>query len=295
MSLSLVGVGGPDGYLQDKRTAVRIYSRAGRVSSTGPVGRVGYAPGVVFDERFGRLDPAVWTASYLPAWSSRDAAAATFEAGPDGLDLSIPQAQQLWCPDLHDGPLRVSAVQSANWSGAIGSTDAPQPFRDGLVVMEEQPTVLGFLPHFGTISVTCSADLSPRSMFSAWMVGLEDEPDRCGEICVMEVFGDTVAGGRAAVGQGIHKFRDPALREDFSAVPLDIDIAQSHTYAVHWRPGAVEFSIDGVATRVANQAPDYPMFLTLGVFDFPDRPGPADHVPHLRVSRLTYRPLPEDA
>ena len=29
-------------------------------------------------------------------------------------------------------------------------------------------------------------------MFSAWMVGLEDEPDRCGEICIVEVFGDTV-------------------------------------------------------------------------------------------------------
>ena len=246
---------------------------------------------VVFDEPFIRVDPGVWTTSHLPAWSSRDAAAATFETGPQGLDLSIPASQPLWCPDLHDGPLRVSAIQSANRSGPLGSTDAPQPFRDGLVVREEQPTVHGFVPHFGTISVTCAADLSPRSMFSAWMVGLEDEPDRCGEICVMEVFGDSVADGRAAVGQGIHRFRDPALREDFSADLRDIDIAASHTYAVDWKPGSVEFSIDGMVTRTADQAPAYPMFLFLGVFDFPDRPGPADHVPHLRVSRLTYEPL----
>ena len=27
-------------------------------------------------------------------------------------------------------------------------------------------------------------------MFSAWMVGLEVEPDDCGEICLVEVFGD---------------------------------------------------------------------------------------------------------
>ncbi len=244
-----------------------------------------------FDERFIEIDPGIWTTSYLPAWSSREAAAATFDTGPDGLDLYIPQSQGLWCPDLHDGPLRVSAIQSANRSGPLGSSDAPQPFRDGLVVREEQPTVLGFVPHYGTIAVTCSARLSPRSMFSAWMVGLEDEPDRCGEICVMEVFGDTVADGRAAVGQGIHKFRDPALREDFSAESRDIDVEQQHIYSVHWQPGSVEFAIDGVTTRTADQAPDYPMFLFLGVFDFPDRPGPDDHVPHFRVSRLTYEPL----
>jgi hypothetical protein len=243
--------------------------------------------GPEFDERFARLDPAVWTAAYLPAWSSREAAAATVGTGPDGLDLSIPTSQPLWCPDLHEGPLRVSAVQSANRSGPVGSTDAPQPFRAGLLVREQQPTVLGFTPHFGRIEVTCAAELSPRSMFSAWLVGLEDEPHRCGEICLVEVFGDAVSDGRAAVGQGIHPFRDPALREDFSADVHNLDIERSHTYAVDWRPGAVDFRIDGVITRTADRAPDYPMMLILGLFDFPDRPGPAGHVPHLRVSRVT--------
>jgi hypothetical protein len=178
-----------------------------------------------------------------------------------------------------------------NRSGPVGSADALQPFRDGLVVRQQQPTVLGFVPHFGTISMTCSAELSPRSMFSAWMVGLEDEADRCGEICVTEVFGDTVADGRAAVGQGIHRFRDPELHEDFSADIREIDIGQSHTYGVRWRPGLVEWTIDGVATRTADQAPDYPMMLILGVFDFPDRAGPADHVPHLRVTQVAGTPL----
>ncbi len=244
-----------------------------------------------FDERFTVLDPGIWTASYLPAWSSRAAAAGTVHTGADGLVLSVPPTQQLWCPDLHDGPLRVSAVQSANRSGPVGSTDAPQPFRDGQIVREAQPTVLGFVPHFGSVAVTCSARLSPRSMFSAWMVGLEDAPDRCGEICLMEVFGDGAGDGYADVGQGIHRFRDPALTEDFSAVTRDIDIAVQHTYAVHWRPGQVEFTIDGVVTRTADQAPDYPMFLILGLFDFPDRDGPEDHVPQLRVTRVTGRAL----
>ncbi|PRC44269.1 glycoside hydrolase family 16, partial [Mycobacterium sp. ITM-2017-0098] len=58
-----------------------------------------------------------------------------------------------------------------------------------------------------------------------------------------------------------------------------------------WRPGGVVWTIDGITTRTADQAPDYPMMLILGVFDFPDRMGPADHEPHLRVTQVTGLPL----
>jgi hypothetical protein len=82
-----------------------------------------------FEERFDHgLDPGVWTPSYLPAWSSRDAAAATWSVDDEGLHLTIPPEQPLWCPDDHDPPLRVSGVQSANRSGPVGSTDGQQPF-----------------------------------------------------------------------------------------------------------------------------------------------------------------------
>ena len=227
----------------------------------------------VFDEHFDQpvLDPTVWTTSYLPAWSSRAAAAATYTVEDDGLHLTIPADHPLWCPDLHTTPLRVSAVQSGNWSGPVGSSRGQQPFRDGLVVREEQPTVLGFTPHHGSVEVTCSARVQPWSMFSAWMVGIEDEPDRCGEICLVEVFGDAVDGDRAAIGSGIHPFRDPRLVEQFSAEPMSIDVTQPHRYAIDWQPGRVEFFVDDERTRVCTQAPDYPLQLILGVFDFPDR------------------------
>ena len=65
------------------------------------------------DEHFvGGLDPAVWTAAYLPAWSSREAARATHRVADDGLHLLLPADHPLWCPDTHHPPLRVSAVQS---------------------------------------------------------------------------------------------------------------------------------------------------------------------------------------
>ncbi|GAB2456768.1 glycoside hydrolase family 16 protein [Jatrophihabitans fulvus] len=244
-----------------------------------------------FDETFTRLDPRVWTDAYLPAWSSRAAAAAAYEVGADGLLLSIPPDHPLWCPDSHAPPLRVSAIHSANRSGPVGSTDAPQPFRDGLVVREQQPTVIGFAPHHGSVAVTCAAHLTARSMFSAWLVGLEDAPERCGEICVVEVFGTAVRAGDVALGQGIHRFRDPSLREDFSAEPTPLDVEQEHTYAVDWRSGRVTFSVDGVVTREADQAPDYPMMLILGLFDFPDEPGDPSDVPRLQVTRVTGNEL----
>jgi hypothetical protein len=165
------------------------------------------------DERFDRLDPAIWTAAYLPAWSSRAEAAATWAVDADGLHLSLPAEHPRWCPDLHPGPLRVSAVQSGTWSGPVGSTQGQQPFRDDLVVREEQPAVWGCTPFLGTVEVVCRATIGPGSMFSAWLVGIEDVPERSGEICLVEVIGDTLgsdhAGGSAAVGSGVHPFRDP--------------------------------------------------------------------------------------
>ena len=256
-----------------------------------------FGPDVLL-ETFGGavLDTGVWTPAYLPAWSSAADAAATYRLAGDGLHLSIPAEQSLWCPDDHDGALRVSAVQSGNWSGPVGSDQGQQPFRRGLVVREEQPALWGFTPHFGRIEVECRAVIGPRSMFSAWMVGVEDVPERSGEICLVEVFGETIgldpSGRRTAhVGSGIHPFRDPSLSEEFRAEPTVIDVSTFHRYAVEWSPGRVEFFVDDEPTHEVEQAPDYPMQLILGVFDFPDR-GPADSdVPQLVVRRAEGVPL----
>jgi hypothetical protein len=77
----------------------------------------------VFDDSFPGpvLDESVWTPSYLPAWSSRADADASYRIDGDGLRLGIPADHPLWCADLHEPPLRVSAVQSGNWSGPVGS------------------------------------------------------------------------------------------------------------------------------------------------------------------------------
>jgi hypothetical protein len=248
------------------------------------------------DERFAgdTLDTEVWLPYYLPHWSSRSQSAATYRIRAGELRLSIPSDQRLWCADTHDEPLRVSCIQSGNYSGQLGSAVGQQPFRDGLVVREEQPIFFGYTPLYGQIEVQMRGVVTARSMFAFWMSGIEDRPDHSGEICVAEVFGSGVHGGTAEIGMGVHRFRDPTLVEEFSPVPLALDVARFHTYGVDWRPGSVTFAVDGRVVRRLQQSPSYPMQLMLGVFDFPAK-APAGQVnapiPELIVSHVRGVPL----
>ena len=243
------------------------------------------------------LDTDVWIPHYLPMWSSRAESAATYAVAGSELRLTIPPEQGLWCPADHD-PLKVSGIQSGVFSGPVGSTIGQQPFRDGLRVREAQPTQWGWTPHHGELEVRARMELSPRSMASVWMVGLEDEPTRCGEICVFEVFGDALEAedgkATAAVGMGVHPFRDPALTEEFSAERMTIDVAEFHVYSAEWRPGEVAFLVDGEHVKTVHQAPEYPMQMMVGVFDFPEKAASApqpDHVPELAVDYVRGRSL----
>jgi hypothetical protein len=218
-----------------------------------------------------------WLPYYLPHWSSRAASRATYSIDGGELRLSIPVEQGLWCADTHPTPLRVSCIQSANLNGS-------QRFLDDQQVVEEQEEFRGYTPRYGKISVRARGVITLRSMVAFWLSGIEDAPEHSGEICVMEVFGDAPAG----FGMGLHKFRDPALTEDFEAVPLPLDIAEFHTYGVDWRPGSLTFTVDGAVVKRVGQAPDYPVQLMLGVFDFPDKAsGDEVPVPELVVTEVT--------
>ena len=229
------------------------------------------------------LDSSIWSPHYLPHWSSRAASRATHAVRDGELHLSIPPDQPLWCPDRHPEPMRVSCVQSANLAGS-------QPFREGLTVREEQPPFLGYTPLFGQLEIRMRGVVSERSMFAFWLSGIEDVPEHSGEICVAEIFGAGLRGNTAEVGIGLHKFRDPSLREEFAAERMSLDVSVFHVYGVNWRPGSLAFTIDGEVVRTLDQAPDYPVQLMIGVFDFPARGGP-ETVPELRVSRVTGTPL----
>lgn len=242
------------------------------------------------------LDLSVWIPHYLPQWSSRAESAATYAVRDSCLHLTIPPEQGLWCPGDHD-PLRVSGVQSGVFSGPVGSTVGQQPSHDGALVREAQQTLRGWTPRFGRLAMRARMDLSPRSMAAWWLVGFEDQPERSGELCVVEVFGDALtpgdalSPGGAAVGAGVHPFRDPRLLDDFAAPRVPVDVSQFHTYELDWAPDGATFSVDGEVIRRVDLVPDYPMQSMVAVFDFPERATPGDlaeaaHVPALVVDRI---------
>ncbi len=246
--------------------------------------------GAARDERFRAddLDRTVWLPYYLAHWSSRVESAATKGVRDSALRLTIPRSQGRWCADLLHNPLRVSCIQSGTWSGPLGSERGQQPFRPGLVVREEQPPFRGYTPHFGRIEIRMRGVVTERSMVACWMVGFEDQPEPSGEICIAEIFGDAMEGDVAAVGMGVHAFRDPALHEAFATERVALDPAELHTYAVDWRRGSLDFAIEGRVVRHLDQAPDYPMQLMIGVFDFPAKAvdGDEDAIPELVVSHV---------
>ncbi|SNY58436.1 Glycosyl hydrolases family 16 [Paractinoplanes atraurantiacus] len=242
----------------------------------------------MLDERFtsAELDRSVWVPWYLPHWSSRTRSAATYEVGGGELRLSIPADQPLWAEGIHETPLRVSGIQSANYSGSVGSTVGGQPFRDGLEVREEQGEFWGVTPLYSDVEITMRGVITPWSMVAFWLAGVETAPELSGEICVMEVFGTAPH----EIGMGLHRFRDPNLTEDWGTVTHSLDISDFHTYGVKWRRESLAFTIDGEVVKRVDQAPQYPMQLQIAVFDFPDRADLVDGpvpVPELIVSRVT--------
>jgi hypothetical protein len=227
-----------------------------------------------FDDGFDGtdLDTTIWFPYYLPHWSTRAETAATYELRDSCLHLMIPSEQGFWCPEDHSPPLRVSGLQSGCFAGPLGSTIGQQPFKEGLRVREEQEEFWGWTPSGGRIELRARAVITPRSMVSLWMVGREMVPEESAEICVMEVFGDAVVPGEsAAVGMGLHAFRDPSAPEDWEAVRLPIDVAEFHRYAVDWNSDEATFLVDDVVVRRCPRPPAYPLQLMLAVFDFPDR------------------------
>ncbi len=234
------------------------------------------------------LDPAVWIPSYLPQWSSRAESAAAYELADSCLRLRIPEDHPLWCPDDHP-PLRVSGVQSGVFSGPVGSTVGQQPVRPGAVVRQEQPAWWGWTPQYGRLEVRARATLTPRSMAAWWLVGLEDRPERCAELCVME--GLRRRPRRRPERRGRHGH--PPVPRPADGRGLRHPPAGARRRGVpHLRgrlaPDGATFLVDGEEVHRVAVAPDYPVQAMLAVFDFPDRaaPGAPYVVPELVVDRI---------
>jgi hypothetical protein len=218
------------------------------------------------------LDAGLWFPHHLPQWSSQAQSAARYRLAGDALHLRVDDDQPPWCPEF-DGGTRVSSLQTGVLAGPLGSGVGQHRFTPAAVVREEQEERRLFTPRYGFYELRARFPADPSSMAALWMIGVEDEPDRSGEICVAEIFGRDVRRGGASIGMGVHPFGDPRLTDEWAQQEVAVDVTEFHVYAVEWTPEGVAFFVDDELVTTVGQSPGYPMQFMLGIYAFPGADG----------------------
>lgn len=220
----------------------------------------------VDDDFSGGLRPDLWVDHYLPHWTTPDRSAARYDITAEGLRLRIEADQLDWRAE--DAPMRVSNLQTGTFSGELASARGTHRHRpDGLFVRTATPTRLHWAPAAGRIDVTVSATRDPGCMLAAWLVGTEHQDEAAaGEVCVFEI--DAAAIGSTSTARtGVKAHGDPKLSTDMAEVTLPFDASLPHTWTAIWGRGETLIGCEGVLLRRIPQAPDYPLFLMLDLFE----------------------------
>jgi len=214
----------------------------------------------------GPLSEARWISHYLPQWTTPERSAARHRSVARGIELRIEEDQPDWRPE--DAPLRVSNLQTGTFSGPLGSPIGTHRHRpDGVVVRTAVETRLLFAPAAGRVEVEVSASRDLGCMTAVWLVGTEHvDPADAGEICVFEIDAEAI-GPHTRARTGIKAHGDARLTTDMAVVSVPVDASRRHTWTVIWGDGETIIGCEGVIVRVVPQAPDYPLFLMLDLFE----------------------------
>jgi hypothetical protein len=135
------------------------------------------------------------------------------------------------------------------------------------VVRTDTPMRLLWAPSAGRVDVTVSASRDPDCMLAAWLVGTEHEDERAsGEVCIFEIDAAAV-GDTTTAGSGVKAHSDARLTTDMIEVELPFDAGKPHTWTAIWGAEETIIGCEGVAVRHLRQAPDYPLFLMVDLFE----------------------------
>jgi hypothetical protein len=215
------------------------------------------------------LDETKWFPYYLPHWSSRERSRPRYALTGDRLQLRIDNDQQPWSEE-YDGKLRVSSLQTGCFSGPVGGSRGQLQFKPGLVVREAQPTLKLYTPQYGYFETRLKAVPIPGYMCALWMIGFGERPKESGEICITEIFGETITSEESQINYGVHPFQDSNIKDEFYCDKFPINAAHFHIYAAEWTPTHIDFYIDNVKVRTLYQSHTYPMQFMLNIYERPD-------------------------
>jgi len=208
-----------------------------------PIEKQGYV--LDFSDEFAKntLDKSKWLPYYLPQWSSKEKTATNYVIDKDQLILKIDEDQQPWSKEFN-GEVKVSSLQTGVFSGELGSTIGQHRFTDKCLVREPQQTQKLYTPQYGYFEVRAKALSYNNNVCAFWMIGFEDEPNKSGEICIMEIKGWNVKERRALNGYGIRSFADTTLENEFFEDEFEIHATAFNIYAAEWFPDRIEFYIN---------------------------------------------------
>ncbi|HST73560.1 MAG TPA: hypothetical protein VLK55_14030 [Kocuria rosea] len=234
-----------------------------------------------------RLRRELWVDHYLPHWTTPERSRARYDLDGAGIRLRIDADQPDWRPE--DAPMRVSNLQTGVFSGPVGSARGTHRHRpDGLAVRTATPQRLLWAPSAGRVDVTVSASTDPGCMLAAWLVGTEHRsPAHSGEICLFEIDAGAVSPGHSRARCGVKAHGDPALTTEMVEVTVPVDASLPHTWSVVWGPAGTVIGCEGRIVHRDTQAPDYPLFLMLDLFELgPRAPHPGAYPKTARVHAL---------
>ena len=238
------------------------------------------APDMADDFSAPELRADLWVAEYLPHWTAPERSRARYEITPGkGIRLLIEHDQPDWRDE--DAPLRVSNLQTGLFSGPVGSERGTHRHRpDGLAVRTETPERILWAPTAGRVDVTVSASTDEGCMLAAWLVGVENlSPEHAGEVCLFEIDASAIGRTETRARCGLKAHGDASLVTDMSEVVVPVDASQPHTWSVVWGRSGTVIGCNGVVVRRIPQAPDYPLFLMLDLFEVGGRSAAADAYP----------------
>ena len=223
-------------------------------------------PSELDDDFSAGLSRRCWVPHYLPHWTTPERSVARYRLTDPGLELRIEEDQLDWRPE--DAPLRVSNLQTGTFSGPVGSARGTHRHRDdGLVVRTHTPERLLFAPAAGRVDVTVAASRDERCMLAVWLVGTEHAREQdSGEICIVEIDADAI--GTSTVARcGVKAHHDPRMTTDMAEVVLRLDGSEPHTWTAVWGLSETTIGCDGIVVRRVAQAPTYPLFLMVDLFE----------------------------